>query len=290
VSELIPQETALHAQLAMIAGDEPEGSFVELRWRRARGMGQSFHRCQQPAPLLEVIGRLAGKTDVYVSAAPRVAQRGKLDAIARVWCLWADCDSDESVARLRAFRPRPSLVIRSGSRGHLHTWWALSHPLRPSFARAANRRLAWHLGADMVSVDAARVMRAAGTLNHKHQPPGVVECIHLDPQTYRTPEIVAQLEEHPANIPRRKPAAAPPAGDVANSVLGVLRVVREAPTGQRNSCLFWAACRLGEKIAAGGLDESSAADLLHSAAAACGLPESEAERTIRSGLNAGGVA
>lgn len=63
--------------------------------------------------------------------------------------------------------------------------------------------------------------------------------------------------------------------------------VARAPEGQRNDTLNRAAHNLGQLVAAGGLGEAEVrADLLK-AAAASGLPASEAERTIGSGLAAG---
>ena len=294
---MIPQDTALRQQLAIIAGDEPDRSYIEVRWRRREGMGQSFHRCRRIAELVDVIESIGRMTDVYVGVAPRVARRGKGDAVARAWCLWADCDSEKSVDRLRAFRPLPSLVIRSGSidgsTPKVHAYWPLSHPLLRGFAKAANRRLAKHLEADMTAAEVARILRPAGTLNHKHAPPRAVECVLLTRDRYRAPQVIGKLKDDPAMIPRPKPRPGPPPAETdSKSVIGVLRVASEAPNGERNSRLFWAACRLGEKVVGGGLSDASATELLRSAAAASGLSDDEpgtTERTIRSGLDTGGT-
>ena len=40
-----------------------------------------------------------------------------------------------------------------------------------------NRHLAYALGADLASADAARILRVPGTLSHKSQPPTAVEAI-----------------------------------------------------------------------------------------------------------------
>lgn len=62
---------------------------------------------------------------------------------------------------------------------------------------------------------------------------------------------------------------------------GVVRFVLEAPTGERNNRLNWAAytCR--------GLNHQQVTSALLVAAEETGLPRAEAERTIRSGLRAG---
>jgi hypothetical protein len=51
--------------------------------------------------------------------------------------------------------------------------------------------------------------------------------------------------------------------------------------------LFWAACRLGEEIRNGKIDERSGVAVLTGAALRAGLPESEVRRTIASGLRTG---
>jgi hypothetical protein len=70
----------------------------------------------------------------------------------------------------------------------------------------------------------------------------------------------------------------------AGRLSGLLRTVESAPVGRRNDALFWASCRAAEMIAEGRLAPDSAAGQLADAAAAAGLPEPEARRTITSAL------
>jgi hypothetical protein len=56
--------------------------------------------------------------------------------------------------------------VASGGLGHLHAYWTLSRALPPRQIERANRRLAWALGADLSSTDAARILRPPQTLNH----------------------------------------------------------------------------------------------------------------------------
>jgi len=75
---------------------------------------------------------------------------------------------------------------------------------------------------------------------------------------------------------------------VFGALRGIVRVVLEAtPERDRNTRLYWAACRTGELVAAGRVDEVTATGLLVDAAAHTGLPEPEARRTIASGLRTG---
>ena len=66
---------------------------------------------------------------------------------------------------------------------------------------------------------------------------------------------------------------------------GLVRVVLDAtPERDRNSRLFWAACRCSELVSAGQVDEVTATSVLVDAAGRTGLPEAEARRTVASGL------
>lgn len=67
----------------------------------------------------------------------------------------------------------------------------------------------------------------------------------------------------------------------------LLRELRSAPVGRRNTVLNWCAFRCGQFVAQGWLDEQDVAATLHNTARHCGLTVRETERTIRSGLRAG---
>lgn len=65
---------------------------------------------------------------------------------------------------------------------------------------------------------------------------------------------------------------------------GLVRIVASAGEGRRNGALFWAACRAGEAVRDGKAGEDFVVDVLIEAAARAGLPQSEAQRTIQSGM------
>jgi Bifunctional DNA primase/polymerase, N-terminal len=67
------------------------------------------------------------------------------------------------------------------------------------------------------------------------------------------------------------------------------RTVAAAPEGERNGRTFWAACRASEMVASGLLCVDTAVAVITEAATRAGLPRSEAERTVRSGIRTGGV-
>jgi Bifunctional DNA primase/polymerase, N-terminal len=89
----------------------------------------------------------------------------------------------------------------------------------------------------------------------------------------------------PAPEPVRRPG-----GPVSTfgALRGLVRVVLEAtPERDRNSRLFWSACRAAELVSAGQVDEPTVTEVLVDAAARTGLPEAEARRTIASGMRTG---
>jgi hypothetical protein len=181
MSEAIPQVDAAELLLAAIAGREPAGGHYEVRYRvpGERGMRQLFHPLDRPRPLVERMIALGRRADVFIGCAPRRERHGGRAAITNLWTLWADLDTPEAVERLAGFAPWPAMAVTT-SLGHLHVWWSLRNPLRVNEAEEANRRLAAHLGADPRSTDAARILRVPGTLNHKSDPPHVVEAVRIE--------------------------------------------------------------------------------------------------------------
>lgn len=95
-------------------------------------------------------------------------------------------------------------------------------------------------------------------------------------------------------LPVEKPAPEPRVvvpfgrpGGRQGILAGLVRVVIEAPTGERNTRLNWAAYRTGEHIHAGRLDQVQAVTALQLAAERVGLTASETRATIASGIAKG---
>jgi hypothetical protein len=95
--------------------------------------------------------------------------------------------------------------------------------------------------------------------------------------------------ERPVVVPFRANAGQGSA-DHGGPLAGLVRTVLNAQPGQRNVTLNWAAFRAGEHVARGRLDATTAASALLAAAAAIGLTEHEAIRTVGSGLGSAGAA
>ena len=114
-------------------------------------------------------------------------------------------------------------------------------------------------------------------------------------------ETARWLEEHlrPGAANESRPPAGDPEVRITNRLgpLGRLarrtrlkplaRAVIRAPEGQRRKILYWAACRVGEVIAAGEIGTELGVELLSQAATVAGLPEVEARWIIAGGLRRG---
>lgn len=222
---------------------------------------------------------------MFVGVCPRVRQAGTADAVERAWCLWCDLDTDDAARRLDAFQPAPSIVIRSGTGSHRHAYWALRDPVASTHVARANRRLALALGGDRASCDPARIMRPAGTFNYKRQPRRAVECVRCEPAVFTVREVIGGLPDDRRDVPKR-PLPQIQAATPGAILDGLARTVCDAPIGERNSRLNWAAYRAGEHAHDGKLSPAEAQTVLLNAAISAGLDETEAQRTIRSGLDA----
>lgn len=165
----------LEAFLIALLGPTPGRQLLEIRFRRAHGgMGQHFHTADELVVASQAIRRLGERADVYVGAAPRSQRSGGRRAVHRSWCVWVDCDDHAAAVRLAAYRPAPSIVVRSGSPDARHAYWLLDSPLAPDALEIANRRLALAVGGDLRSTDPARILRPPETQNFKYRPPAPV--------------------------------------------------------------------------------------------------------------------
>jgi hypothetical protein len=167
------------------------GESVEVRWRAGPGMHRRFVPASRRASAARLITALAGRTDVYVGVALREGRAG----IRRSALIHVEMDRQDSLAALAGFAFPPTLVVGSGSAGHLHAYWSLREPVAPELAEAANRALTARLGGDPASCDAARILRPPGTLNHKHEPPRAVRLLAANGRArYSFAELTAGLD------------------------------------------------------------------------------------------------
>jgi hypothetical protein len=261
----------------MFAGNEPASSYLEIRGLNSNGIvARRFTPVRETDDAVQEIQRLAGPLDVFVGCAPRTSSNsGTLADIKRVWCLWADCDNPESAARLKAFQPRPSIVVRSGGANRYHAYWQLDAPLSAKAAARANRRLKKAFDADNCG-DATRILRPIGTINHKHGKHGtIVECVRLELDAFSVASVVGELEDDERYMP--KPRATIHERHKHGNSSGLVRTVAGAGEGNRNSALYWAGRRAADN---GTLN--TVRDQLADAAVDAGLSERETLATLAS--------
>jgi len=191
---------ALDSYLRMLAGPAPGARLLEIRFAlRYRGMGRLFIAAHSAPGASRLIRRIAARTDVYVGVCLRTRRAGGRDAIDRSHLAFVEIDTPDALDRLRAFPHPPSMIVSSGTAGHAHAYFTLSAPVTVLELERANRRLAHALGGDLVSVDAARILRPPSSWNHKHSPPTRVELIELDrARRYDLDQLVDGLDDPPS--------------------------------------------------------------------------------------------
>jgi len=160
-------------------------------------------RLQGAARLIE---RLAPANDVYVGVALRDGQvSGGRAAITGSHLVWVESDDALTARRLRAFPHPPTMVIASGSPGHMQLYWLLDRCYPIDDVERANRRLAMALAGDLGCAEGARILRPPDTLNHKHDPPRAVTLLVLRQDTcVRLAQLTRRLpDDHPRRILNR---------------------------------------------------------------------------------------
>jgi hypothetical protein len=199
-------QTVTRRFLAALYRSVPTSSLVEVRFSVVSGMARRFHRVADLAGVVDAVAGLARWTDVFVGVVPRRRRSGRRDdLVERASVAWVDCDSDESVAALMAFRPRPAIQVASGSGRNCHAYWVLRDVVGLDVVEQINRRLALELGADARCCDAARILRPAGSANWKGGRPAAVRLIALDAQhRVDVAELDRRLPIEPEAADRRR--------------------------------------------------------------------------------------
>lgn len=177
--------------------------------------------------LLAVVARhVARDQEVFVAPAARDTPRGDRSAVTHTRWLWVDVDEPGELPRLWALlAERPChLLIASGGSGGVHAYWRLSEPLHATRMIAstgelaepierAHQRLIHHLGvdehghpnvADLACQDRSRVMRLAGTVNHKTGRHAQILEADLALDSYAIDRLVGDLPDPDQATPRRR--------------------------------------------------------------------------------------
>ena len=168
------------------------------------------------------------REEAFVGVAPRTRRRGDKDAIPHTRFLWVDVDEAGRLDALWLFlAERPChLLIESGGSGGVHAYWKLAEPLPATRIDArtgeleepierAHLRIIHHLGtapdgrpnvADPRCKERARVMRLAGTVNHKTGRHARIMEADFELPGYSLDELVGRLPDPtpPAVAPRAR--------------------------------------------------------------------------------------
>lgn len=186
--------------LGTLAGELPEGRFLDVRWRRAGSrMQRRFLAASETSRAGILIASLAARCEVYVGVALRESDRhGGRASITTSHLVWLESDHALTAERLRGFACQPSVLVASGTPGHVQAYWKLDRPEPAGAVEAINRRLAYALAGDSGCADIARILRPPGTLNHKHTPPRPVTLLALRAEhAVSVTELAALLPRDP---------------------------------------------------------------------------------------------
>ncbi len=116
-----PPASELLTYLRMLAGDSQPSQFFDLRYATPGGlMRQRFVSVLRIHQLAGRITALAGRADVYVGVALRDRAHGDKSAISGSHMLYIECDDPAARERVEDFAYSPSMIVASGSPGHLH--------------------------------------------------------------------------------------------------------------------------------------------------------------------------
>lgn len=194
-----PPAGELLTYLRTLAGDAQPSQFFDLRYAAPEGlMRQRFVSVLCIHQLARLIASLAGRADVYVGVALRDRAHGDKSAISGSHMLYIDCDDPGARERMENFACSPSMIVASGSPGHLHVYWRLRERASSAQVESANRRLAVLLEGEPGCADIVRVLRPPTSLNHKHTPPVAVRLLqHNANARHALPELTASLPSDP---------------------------------------------------------------------------------------------
>jgi hypothetical protein len=155
-----PQQSHLH-----LAALWRPGTLIELRVRADGRWAKHFHDGPRPAGIQAQ--RLKTGADVYVGVLPRTEAKQGGDALpTHANVIWCEADSEAALVRAMDYTPHAHIVVRS-SPGKAHFYWLLNRDIPLEYIERGNKRLAHHLGCDPRATNAGRILRVAGTRNHK---------------------------------------------------------------------------------------------------------------------------
>ena len=204
---LVSSPDDLDRYLHALARADADGRLLEIRSRRAAGMAQRFVPAGDIERAADAIRAFGARTDVYVGVLLRDRRAGGRAAISGGRVVFVEVDATAARKLLARAPAPPSIVVASGTPGHLHAYWLLRERVSIDQVEEANRKLCHRIDGDPASVDCARILRPPQTLNHKHTPARPVQLLQLDERRiYPLAELTHGLED-PHSVRRLTPIA-----------------------------------------------------------------------------------
>jgi RepB DNA-primase from phage plasmid/CHC2 zinc finger len=217
------------AFLRVLAGDQPEDRYLEIRSRTPKGLRQEFFATNRLDALHQRALWRGQRTDTYIGVVPRTSRSGKKQAVGHSRLIWCEIDAPDAAKRLATAPVAPVLTVESGSPGHMHAYWLVNQPLEVELLERANSALVTQLGGDPACTDASRILRIPGTLNFKHQPPRPVRLAsyNIRAEPLALEQIVGELTPPRAPTPvPAKPRSVGPMSAEARSGLDRTRALK----------------------------------------------------------------
>jgi hypothetical protein len=219
----------------MLAGRQPGERLLEVRSRWDRpGMERRFFKAGTQLEL--AAAHIAGKgehVDVYAGVLLRDERAGGKAAVSQSHLLFVEIDSSDAHKHLLDAPMPPTAVVASGSEGHVHAYFALEQPVDAQACESGNRRLAAVVAGDRMSVDAARILRPPGTVNHKREPTPVRLELFEPARVYGYEQLVGHLADPkaaPAPATEPRPRSSAPA--IGRADIDTLERLRAIPTAE----------------------------------------------------------
>ncbi len=215
--------------------------------------------------------------------------------ITGIRALSVEIDKDEAtpggnLRELLSAPLKPSLIVRSSLPHKLHAYWLVADLPLAEF-KVFQVQLIDRFGAGPESKNLSRVLRVPGFYHTKGEP--VMSLLEEANGTLHT--RAEFIEAFGLKLELPKPPAPSPVLTVSDhqskyalaALHGEAQRVAASSEGGRNDTLNKAAFSLGQLVGAGALNKPMVEGVLLDAALTCGLDQTEARKTIASGLSSG---
>ena len=137
-----------------------------------------FIPASHTGPAERLIASRARRGDVYVGVALRNSNsHGGRASVAASHLAWVESDNPRSAELLEGFSHPPSMLIASGTPGHLQAYWTLERRCEAADWNASTGDSPAPSPAIRAAPTRHESFARPGTLNHKHDPPKPVTLL-----------------------------------------------------------------------------------------------------------------